>query len=174
MSFIEVWLSILLYVQVSAVKRKGTSDIKRQPKNFIAPESDPCKWVAVAHYQLCDDRKPWFIWSESEALTYYLACSRSLSLSVLLFELVLRFLNHLKITRRPSNYWKWVQSGASMSATVFSLNNTLTKMHQCSICRGNKRFSKKKIVALIFVHAVLIKETFYMCARISYGDMQRM
>jgi len=22
-------------------------------KSVIAPESDPCKWVAVAHYQLC-------------------------------------------------------------------------------------------------------------------------
>lgn len=87
-----------------------------------------------------------------EALTYYLACSKSLSLSVLLFELVLHCLNHLKITRRPSNYWKWVQSGASMSATVFSLSNTLTKMHQCNIYRGNERFSKKKFVAII-LHA---------------------
>lgn len=91
------------------------------------------------------------------ALTYYLVRSKSLSLSVLLFELVLRCFNHLKITRRPSNYWKRVQSGASTSATVFSLNSTLTEMHQCSKCSGNKRFSlcRPFINYTFFVHASL-------------------
>jgi len=136
-------------------KEEAPQMLNGSQKSVIAPESDPCKWVAVAHYQLCVWRQKTLIHLKKVwALTYYLVRSKSLSLSVLLFELVLRCFNHLKITRRPSNYWKRVQSGASTSATVFSLNDTLTEMHQCS---GNKRFSLCMLCSYmaLFVHESL-------------------